>query len=372
MDACRIPRTCLLAAVPALVALPGVQAHGGHAHVPGGQASGLVILIAGLAVIGAAVLLRRRDRLTTPARYGTTLLVGLSIAVLGGILLVQLTPIDELSGLDAPGFGPWYRPVALAAGAAVILGSLVAGRLRAPDKPHRAVTGALLGAWIVYPAVLPGFDGLVHPAGYLLAAATVAAVVWTLWIDTRPLLGAIRTDRGARRFGAAVAALMALFFAFSAGMLTVVPDEGVGLPAEGFVAPTAVADPLAMWPAISFWFPQIPLGGYVSVGTVLLVGLLAGLVGLAGAVTYRGWRSPGARTGVGAAAGPVAVAGPTACCCCGPMLAQVAVVLLGASAAAPIYWTFVDVASPLGSFFFVAAVGGLTLSLVRAVDAQGT
>ena len=59
-------------------------------------------------------------------------------------------------------------------------------------------------------------------------------------------------------------------------------------------------------------------------------------------------------------AGATALVGPNACGCCGPMFAQFGVVLLGPSAAAPLYWLFVDFSSPVGSFFFVASIAILT------------
>jgi hypothetical protein len=150
-------------------------------------------------------------------------------------------------------------------------------------------------------------------------------------------------------------------------MLTVVPEEGTGVSlTERIIVTLPVSDPLVTWPAVEFWFPSVPLGGMFSVGTVLLVGVFGGLIGLNAALLAYQWQGGSSADGSEATAGVVGVAAPQACCCCGPLLSQIAIVALGPSAAAPIYLLFADPSSSIGSLFLVASVAILTGTLVRA------
>jgi len=121
------------------------------------------------------------------------------------------------------------------------------------------------------------------------------------------------------------------------------------------------------WPAIEFWFPHVPIYGGFNVGYVITIGTLSVLVGLTAAVVARQWQT-GLTGGSDAASGAAALAGPNACCCCGPVFGQVAVAVLGPSLAAPLYWVFVDVNSPLGVIFLTGSVFLLVRGLVRAAN----
>ncbi|WP_227379754.1 hypothetical protein [Haladaptatus halobius] len=68
-------------------------------------------------------------------------------------------------------------------------------------------------------------------------------------------------------------------------------------------------------------------------------------------------------------AGTAAIVGSCTCGCCGPLVAKVAVLAAGPSIAAPLYWVFVDTASPLSSLFIVASVVLFTGSLIYSVEA---
>jgi hypothetical protein len=295
---------------------------------------------------------------------------GLAIAVLGAIGLVQLSPVEWYT-TDPVIPRAIHDPLVLLLGLGIAVASLLGGRYRWPTRPRYAGLGILLGAWVAYPGFMAGFglDALTHPLGYSIVLALPVAIGYVLWRDARGLLTGLWADRPARRFGLAVAALGVLFFLFSTGMLTIIPDEGTGISlAERIVATLPVASPLVTWPAIEFWLPSLPLGGMFSVGMVLLLGVFGALIGLNAALVAYQWQGTEGTSpsGSGTTAGTVGIAAPQACCCCGPVLSQIAIVALGPSAAAPIYLLFADPSSSIGSLFLVASVAILTGTLVRA------
>lgn len=102
--------------------------------------------------------------------------------------------------------------------------------------------------------------------------------------------------------------------------------------------------------------------------TVLLVDLFGGLIGLNAALFAFQWGGTSSTGTSQTTTGIAGIAAPQACCCCGPMLSQVAVVTLDPSAAAPIYLLFADPSSSIGSLFFVVSVTILTGTLIRAAS----
>ncbi|MFB6177349.1 MAG: hypothetical protein ABEI99_09445, partial [Halobaculum sp.] len=104
----------------------------------------------------------------------------------------------------------------------------------------------------------------------------------------------------------------------STGQFTLNPETGPTVPDHAFVVVAEFADPLVMWPAVEWYFPSVPFTGYLSVGTVLLVGTLAGLVGLNVAVVSQQWLGTGTAATRQLFSGSAAVSGATACCCCAP------------------------------------------------------
>jgi hypothetical protein len=368
--------TAVLAAVlGALLAMPTAAAHAGGTDVYLGgvhvtQWHALLPLGLGIGTVLASAYLPRvlRPAYSKYALYGV--FAGLAVAVLGAIGLVQLSPV-EWYATDPVIPRAIHDPLMLVLGLVIAVASLLGGRYRWPTRPRYAGLGILLGAWVAYPGLMAGFgiDSLTHPLGYSIVLTLPLALGYILWRDARGLLAELWNDRLARRFGLAVGALGVIFFLFSTGMLTVIPDDGTGISlAERIVATLPVASPLVTWPAIEFWFPSLPLGGMFSVGMVLLLGVFGGLIGLNAALVAYQWqgREGAGRSGSGTTAGTVGVAAPQACCCCGPVLSQIAIVALGPSAAAPIYLLFADPSSTIGSLFLVASVAILTGTLVRA------
>jgi hypothetical protein len=359
----------VLAAAVAVVGLafvPVAAAHGGHVAVNGFELEqwyGLVPLVAGLGIVVASQYVHRLRPATRYRLHGTVL--GIAVGVFGAIWIVQLSPYEWLT---AEPIVPRaiHAPLMLFVGGAIMLASVLVGQFRWPHRPRFAGLGVLLGTWVAYPGLSAlGIYTETHSLGYLVVLGLVGALGYVLYRDAGGLLRQLLADRRARRFGLAVGALSVLFFAFSSGMLYLIPDDGVGVSlSEPIVAMLPVADPLVMWPAVEFWYPGVPIGGVISVGTAILIGLFGTLIGLNAALFA--YQSSGGTSQTGA--GIAGVAAPQACCCCGPALSQIAVVVLGPSAGAPIYLLFGDPSSSIGSLFFVASVAILTGLLVRAAD----
>jgi hypothetical protein len=354
-------------AVVGLAFTPVASAHGGHVAVNGielEQWYGLVPLALGIGIVVASQYLHRLRPAATRYRLHGTLL-GIAVGIFGAIWIVQLSPYEWLTAQPIVPRAI-HAPLMLLAGGVIMLVGVLAGQFRWPRRPRFAGLGVLLGAWVAYPGLSAlGIYTETNSVGYLIVLGLVGALGYVLYRDAGGLIRRLLADRGARRFGLAVGTLSVLFFAFSSGMLYLIPDEGVGVSlSKQIVAVLPVADPLVMWPAVEFWYPQIPIGGVISVGTAILVALFGTLIGLNAALFAFQSRGGTSQTGAGIAG----VAAPQACCCCGPALSQIAVVVLGPSAGAPIYLLFGDPSSSIGSLFFVASVALLTGLLVRAAD----
>jgi hypothetical protein len=352
-------------AVSAAAALSGVAAaHSGTTHAGTPHWLLVVLFVTGtLATAGVATAYRRRYVTGTRAAVGA--LLASATAAFGLIGVVELQVVAD----TAPEVTAIYPPLSLAVAAVMAVGSLVVARMRYPERPRYAALGVLLAAWVVYPVAMPN-GGVYNPAGHVLVLAVVAAVVYVLRQDAWAVVQSLRADRGPKLAALAGGGVFVSFFAVSTGTLTFNPDTGVGAPTEPLVMALPVADPLVAWPAVEFVFPSVPVGGFVSVGTLLLFGLLGGLVALnvgTMAQQYRAGRQADSST---SALGMVATTGATACCCCAPAFYGLLSVFFGA-AATPAYWAFLNPASPLGGVFFSASVLLLLGSVLRATGGGG-
>ncbi|WP_049913212.1 hypothetical protein [Halococcus thailandensis] len=365
----RLGRAMLTAVllVAGLGSMPVASAHGGTVTVNGfrlEQWFGLVPLVVGLGIVVASQYLHRlRPAAARYRLHGT--IVGLVVGIFGAIWIVQLSPYEWLTAQPIVPRAI-HAPLMLLVGGGIMLASVLVGQFRWSRQPRFAGLGVLLGLWVAYPGLSAfGLYTETNSLGYLIVLGLVVGLGYVLYRDAGGLIRQLLADRTARRFGIAVGGLSVLFFAFSSGMLYLIPDDGTGVSlSEQIVSVLPVADPLVMWPAVEFWYPDVPIGGVVSVGTVLLVTLFGTLIGLNAALFAFQSGSGTSQTGAGIAG----IAAPQACCCCGPALSQIAVVVLGPSAGAPIYLLFGDPSSSIGSLFFVASVAVLTGLLVRATD----
>lgn len=185
-----------------------------------------------------------------------------------------------------------------------------------------------------------------------------------VWHDVRPLVRSAAVSGLSRRVGVIVAGMFGVFFSFSAGLVPVNPEQGVNSPTGAFVISAEFANPLVLWPAVEFYLPSIPLAGAMSIGTAILLSILVGLIGLDATLLTAVWQQDLELSSSGGLFGGLATTGATACCCCGPAVYAIASTFFGVSAS-PLYWAFMDPASPLGALFFVGAVLLLTGSSVR-------
>ncbi|WP_435181407.1 hypothetical protein [Halorussus sp. AFM4] len=342
-----------------------MAAHEGTTHAGTPHSILLLFVVLGLGiVIGSGVAVRRR---LISGRLGILgAFAGFGIGGFGGIGLVEI----QVVAATGPQLTEWYPIASLVVGSMVMLGSQVLGMIYWPRKPRYLGLGILLGVWIMYPALLPN-QGVLHPLGYLLVPAIPLSIGYILWHDARGVLRTVVSQRFPRAVGMISAVLFSVFFAFSAGTLSINPDTSAGMRTEGFVTTLPVSGPLVYWPAVEFYLPSIPLAGMVSLGTLLLFGLLGGLIGLNAAVVAVQWDGADDTASTRALAGTLTTTGATACCCCAPAMYGITSAIFGA-AATPVYWAFMDPSSPVGGLFFAASVLLLTGSLLRATGSRGT
>jgi hypothetical protein len=349
--------------VPAL-ARPAA-AHTGTTHAGTPHWFLFVLFLGGIgAVVLSAVAVRHRLASVRAAVAG--LLVGAGAILFGGIGLVELQVVAQ----TPPRLTAYYPLASLLVGGLLAVGGSVLTLRRWPEKPQYLALCLILAWWIVYPTVMPN-QGYLHPFGYLLAFGLPVTLGYIVWTDGRALLQSLVLQRRPLIAGIVAAFLFDVFFAFSAGTMSVNPDDGVNLPSEAFVVPFDVASPLVVWPAIEWYFPSIPFSGYVSVGTVLLMGTLGGLVGLNAAVLAQQWTASAEVSGTKTFTGTLAASGATACCCCAPAFYGVLSVLFGA-ATTPVYWSFMIPSSPVGGAFFAASVLLLLGSFLQSAGGSAT
>ena len=337
-----------------------VAAHSGSTHASTPHWAFLVLILVGSGGMGSSALLGQRVWSDHPKRTLSGVLIGLGVALLGtiAIIQIQIEPVGTTPTLHA-----WYPPLAVGMTGLLTTGSLLLGVWRWPTRPEYSVLGLALGIWVGYPALMPN-SGYRHPLGYLLVVVVPLLVGYILWVDVWPVVRSDAVNGLSGRVGGLVAAMFGVFFLFSAGLFTVNPEQGVNGPTTAFVTTASFANPLVVWPAVEFYAPSIPLAGAMSVGTAILIGSLVGLIGLNASLMTAVWQRSLELPSSGGVLGGLATTGATACCCCGPAVYAVASVFFGVSAS-PLYWAFIDPASPLGALFFAAAVILLLWSATR-------
>jgi len=359
------PFLTVFVSVVALTQVPLVSAH--EATATGGitPGHGIALALVGVVVlVGSAVFKRTNHFRPTLALYGV--FVGISLTALGTILFEGLSPDPTYTARSMPFPRSWYQPLALSVGTAIAVGSLLAGRIRWPNRPRYALAGLLLGLWIAYPYLVPGSASDTHPLGYAIVLVTPILVGYVLWIDAGDAIRTALRDRVARRFGIGTAVVLLLFFFGVTGYLSFFPEDGA--PHEITVAVLPTIYQLVSWPTLEIAIPHIPLFLAVSPGQLLILGTLSGLIGLNGALIARQWRAE-ARAGLTeGTAGSAAVVGTCTCGCCGPLVAKIAGLVAGPAIAAPLYWVFVDPMSPLSALFVVGSQLLFAGSIIYAVQ----
>ena len=359
------PVTVFLLSVLALTQVPVVSAHDATATTGLSQGHGGILALVGVVLLGSAVVLKRTDRISaTTALYGV--FVGIVVTALGAILFEGLSPDPTYTASSMPFPRSWYQPLALLTGLLIAVVSFVVGWLRWPTRPRYTFLGILMGLWISYPYLIPGPASGSHPLGYAIVLGTPILLGYIIWKDAGRVLGAALGDPVARRFGVGVGIVLALFFTSVTGYLSFFPEEGV--PHEMTVVVLPAIYQLVTWPTLEIVIPHIPLFLAVSPGQVIIVGTLSTLIGLNAALIARHWRVE-ERAGLAeGTAGSAAIVGTCTCGCCGPLVAKIAILAAGPSIAAPLYWVFVDSASPLSVVFIVGSFVLFTGSLLYSVE----
>ena len=356
--------TAFVVLLLSLARVPVASAHGGTAVSGVTRLHGLAVVLCGIGLLGASVLCKRTDRLSpTAALWGVFL--GIVVTVVGAVLFDGLSPDPTYAARSMPFPRAWYEPLSLLVGLSIAVLSLVIGWVRWPTRPRYTFLGLLMGLWVSYPYLLPGPASDTHPLGYAVVLATPLLVGYVVWTDAGSVLRAVVRDRTARRFGVGVGVVLAFFFVSVTGYLSFFPEES--LPHERVVAVLPAVYQLVTWPILEVYLPHVPLFVAVSPGQLLVVGLLSALIGLNAMLIARHWLVDERAGLTEGTAGSAAVVGSCTCGCCGPLVAKVVVLAAGPSVAAPLYWVFVDTASPLSSLFVVASVVLFTGSLVYSV-----
>lgn len=295
-----------------------------------------------------------------PQRVLSGVLFGLAVVLFGLIAIVQIQ-VEPVG--TTPTVHEWYPVLASGVAALLVTGSALFGLWKWPTRPQFTALGVVPGLWVGYPALMPN-NGYHHPLGYLLVCFVPVVLGSIVWHDVRPLVRSAAVSGLSRRVGVIVAGMFGVFFLFSAGLVPVNPEQGVNSPTGAFVISAEFANPLVLWPAVEFYLPSIPLAGAMSIGTAILLSILVGLIGLDATLLTAVWQQDLELSSSGGLFGGLATTGATACCCCGPAVYAIASTFFGVSAS-PLYWAFMDPASPLGALFFVGAVLLLTGSSVR-------
>ena len=347
-----------------LTQIPVASAHDGTGTLGLSQGDGILIIIAGLVCLTGVIFLKRTERLApTAALYG--ILGALAVIALGTILFDGLTPDPTYTANSMPFPRSWYPFLALPTGLAIMVSSFVIGWIRWPTRPRYVFLGLLMGGWISYPYLVPGSN--THPLGYAIVLGTPVLVGYIISTDAWDVLRLALRDQVARRFGIGIGLLVGLFFLSTTGYLSFFWEEGA--PTETTIVVLPANYQLVQWPTLEIALPAIPLFFAISIGIVAVVGLLSVLIGLNATLIARQWRLEESAGMTEGTVGTGTVVGGCTCGCCGPLVAKVAILAAGPSIAAPLYWVFVDTASPLSSLFIVASIVLFTGSLVYSVEA---
>ena len=363
----------LLIFILVLTQIPVASAgHGAAETTKLTQGHGVLLALGGVVFLGGTIILKRTDRVSpTNALYGV--FVGLAVTALGVTLFSATSPEPTYTASSMPFSRVWYPLLALAVGLLIMVLSFIIGWLRWPTRPRYTFFGILMGLWIAYPTLIPGPTSDTHPLGYAIVLGTPVFVGYIIWKDAGHVLSAVLRDPVARRFGIGVGVIVALYFISVTGYLSFVPEPSVPNQNERFIGVLREVYQLVNWPLLFIYLPDAPLVPIfllaISPGQLIVTGLLSGLSGLNAALIARHWRVEEQVGKTQSTAGTAAVVGCSTCGCCGPLVAKVAILTAGPSMAAPLYWVFVDSASPLSAVFIVASIALFTGSLVYSVEA---
>jgi hypothetical protein len=347
----------LLGVLPGTVAAHGTTTGGlSHWH-------GIALLVLGGVITGVGILAKRYDK-GTLRMILSTVFVGIVVAAIGAVLFDVHSPDPVYSASTMPFPRSFYPFIGAAVGLSAIVVSFFLGWLRWPTRPRYTFLGMLMGGWILYPYIVPGFASK-NPLGYALVLGTPVAVGYVLWTDASEVLRVIMNDPLARRFGTGIGIVTGLFFLSITGYLSFFPEEGV--PQQTVMTVIPAQYQLVVWPTFELLIPEVPFFLALSPGVVVIVGTLSVLVGIQASLIARKWRVDEQVGATMSTANTSAIVGTCTCGCCGPLVAKVAVLVAGPTIAAPLYWVFVDTSSPLSVIFIVGSMLLFTGSILYSI-----
>ncbi|WP_435119775.1 hypothetical protein [Halolamina sp. C58] len=352
-----------LAVLLLLGGLPGTVA--AHGTTTGGLSHwhGIALLVLGALIIGAGILAKRYDKGALEMVL-STVFVGIVVAAIGAVLFDVHSPDPVYSASTMPFPRSLYPFIGAAVGLSTIVASFFFGWSRWPYRPRYTFLGMLMGGWILYPYIVPGFASK-NPLGYALVLGTPVAVGYVLWKDAGEVLQVIMDDTIARRFGVGIGIVTGLFFLSITGYLSFFPEEGV--PQQIVITVLPAQYQLVVWPTFEMLIPEVPFFLALSPGVVVIIGTLSVLVGIQASLIARKWRVDEQIGATMSTANTSAIVGTCTCGCCGPLVAKVAVLLAGPTVAAPLYWIFVDTSSPLSVIFIVGSMLLFTGSILYSI-----
>lgn len=256
-------------------------------------------------------------------------------------------------GSSALSLRRWLRPAASA-------------RLR-----HAPLVAQLLSLWILLghlqsrTATTIGTPPLLLDFGYVVLPLALGGVWLFVVANFGGTLRAVLAERGPRAVAIGTALAFAAFYLWSSNVVGVPePDE---LPPagelDGFVILFSAYGPLAVWPNVEFWIPQLTLFGAVSLGVAMVVATAAALMGLNWAATIYSLRVRRRGAGLGAGVGGLAALGTNFCCCCAPALYPVMALVLGSTTASSIGAWLLGSASPFYNLSQVAVIALLLAAM---------
>ncbi|QKY19648.1 hypothetical protein B4589_004355 [Halolamina sp. CBA1230] len=347
----------LLGVLPGTVAAHGTTTGGlSHWH-------GIALLVLGGVITGVGILAKRYDK-GTLRMILSTVFVGIVVAAIGAVLFDVHSPDPVYSASRMPFPRSFYPFIGAAVGLSAIVVSFFLGWLRWPTRPRYTFLGMLMGGWILYPYIVPGFASK-NPLGYALVLGTPVAVGYVLWTDASEVLRVIMNDPLARRFGTGIGIVTGLFFLSITGYLSFFPEEGV--PQQTVMTVIPAQYQLVVWPTFELLIPEVPFFLALSPGVVVIVGTLSVLVGIQASLIARKWRVDEQVGATMSTANTSAIVGTCTCGCCGPLVAKVAVLVAGPTITAPLYWVFVDTSSPLSVIFIVGSMLLFTGSILYSI-----
>ncbi len=214
----------------------------------------------------------------------------------------------------------------------------------------------------------PSLSGSAFEAGYLVFPFLICSIFLAVYIYSWPLIRRAWRRRSLKWFSLATGIGYVLFYIFATNTVSV-PDPGVPIPANlarGYVVFLEVYGPMTVWPDVEFYFPNVNLTGYFSVGNVLLFVSLALLTAFAvsllmQSISARMRSREGAAPLTGAVLASLSTNG---CCCCTPVLFPVLAILFGGTVPSAIGEFLLNPQSPVSNLLVLATLASLLTSII--------